>query len=78
MTSNRRSVLITGASGYVGGRLLPLLEVRGHAVRCLARRPENLLPRVAAGILSFELIRALMQRLPVMVCPRWVQVPPEP
>jgi uncharacterized protein YbjT (DUF2867 family) len=49
MTSNRRAILITGASGYVGGRLLPLLEAGGHAVRCLARRPENLLPRVAAG-----------------------------
>jgi uncharacterized protein YbjT (DUF2867 family) len=47
--SKRRPVLITGASGYVGGRLLPLLEAGGHAVRCLARRPENLLPRVAAG-----------------------------
>jgi uncharacterized protein YbjT (DUF2867 family) len=184
MTNNRRSVLITGASGYVGGRLLPRLEARGHAVRCLARRPENLLPRVAAGTevvrgdvmdrasldaalagidtayyfihsmgtqrdfeeldrvaathfadaarqagvrriiylgglgesdkklskhlrsrhetgellrqsgaqviefrasivigsgsLSFELIRALVQRLPVMICPRWVQVMAQP
>jgi uncharacterized protein YbjT (DUF2867 family) len=33
-------ILLTGASGYVGGRLLPLLEERGHHVRCLARRPE--------------------------------------
>jgi uncharacterized protein YbjT (DUF2867 family) len=49
MTENRRCILITGASGYVGGRLLPLFEARGHAVRCLARRPETLLPRVAAG-----------------------------
>jgi uncharacterized protein YbjT (DUF2867 family) len=49
MTENRRRILITGASGYVGGRLLPLLEARGHAIRCLARRPETLLPRVATG-----------------------------
>ena len=182
--SDPRRILLTGASGYVGGRLLPLVEQRGHAVRCLARRPENLLPRVApetevvrgdvmdrdsldaamvgvdtayyfvhsmaavkdfeeqdrtaainfaeaarqagvrrivylgglgesdeklskhlrsrhetgellrrsgaqviefrasivigSGSLSFELIRALVQRLPVMVCPRWVQVMTQP
>ena len=184
MSIQSRSVLITGASGYVGGRLLPLLETAGHEVRCLARRPENLLPRVAAdtqvvagdmmerasldaalegvdtayylvhsmgndrdferldreaatnfaeaakqagvrriiylgglgdpdeklskhlrsrhetgellrssqvqviefrasivigsGSLSFELIRALVQRLPVMICPRWVAVMAQP
>ena len=39
-------VLLTGASGYVGGRLLPRLEERGFAVRCLARRPEFLARRV--------------------------------
>ena len=33
------SVLLTGASGYVGGRLLESLENRGCRVRCLARRP---------------------------------------
>jgi uncharacterized protein YbjT (DUF2867 family) len=44
-----RRILLTGASGYVGGRLLPLLQEQGLAVRCLARRPEYLTPRVAAG-----------------------------
>jgi uncharacterized protein YbjT (DUF2867 family) len=39
-------VLLTGASGYVGGRLLPRLERRGLAVRCIARRPEYLARRV--------------------------------
>ena len=42
--------LLTGASGYVGGRLLPLLVEDGCRVRCLARQPENLLPRVPAGV----------------------------
>ena len=42
-------ILLTGASGYIGGRLLPLLQQRGLAVRCLARRPEFLEPRVPAG-----------------------------
>ncbi len=41
------SVLLTGATGYVGGLLLPLLESRGHRVRCLARRPDRLRQRAA-------------------------------
>lgn len=178
------NVLLTGASGYVGGRLLGPLQEAGHHVRCLARRPEFLAPRVdaaveivggdcldaaslgpacagidvayylvhsmgsggdfaiddrraaenfgavarAAGVrriiylgglggsdghlsrhlqsrhetgdalrgsgvpvvelrasivlgsgsLSFELIRALVERLPVMICPRWVRTPAQP
>lgn len=177
-------ILLTGATGYVGGRLLEELETRGRAVRCLARRPEFLSGRVRAstsvvrgdcldpatlapalqgvrtafylvhsmgapgsfeerdrraalnfgaaaraagvrrivylgalgqsgeelsrhlrsrqetgealrasgvpvtevrasiilgsGSLSFELIRALVERLPVMVCPRWVRTPAQP
>jgi len=41
-------VLLTGASGYVGGRLLKVLESAGQPVRCLARRPEFLLPKVGS------------------------------
>ena len=40
-----RLVLLTGATGYVGGRLLPLLEARRLRVRCMLRRPERLSPR---------------------------------
>ena len=40
-------ILLTGATGYVGGRLLPALEQQGHRLRCLARRPEYLKPKVA-------------------------------
>ena len=43
-----RLLLLTGASGYVGGRLLRVLEERGERVRCLARRPEFVRPRVGA------------------------------
>ena len=35
-------VLITGATGYVGGRLVPRLLAAGHDVRCLARDPGRL------------------------------------
>ncbi len=40
-------ILLTGASGYVGGRLLQSLEQKGCRVRCLARRPEFLRPKVS-------------------------------
>jgi uncharacterized protein YbjT (DUF2867 family) len=36
------NVLLTGATGYIGGRLLRRFEEGGRAVRCLARRPETL------------------------------------
>lgn len=42
-------ILLTGATGYVGGRLLQALEQRQMRVRCLARRPEFLQPKVGAG-----------------------------
>ena len=31
-------ILLSGSTGYVGGRLLPLLLAQGHHVRCLTRR----------------------------------------
>ncbi len=46
--SERPVVLLTGASGYVGGRLLKALEDSGVRLRCLARRPDFLRARAAA------------------------------
>ncbi|MDA0659372.1 MAG: SDR family oxidoreductase [Planctomycetota bacterium] len=177
-------ILLTGATGYVGGRLLSVLQERGVRVRCLTRRAEVLSHRsnatteivggdvlhpeslakaladvdtayyfvhsmganrnfeqqdriaaanfaqaanaagvrriiylgglgnpdeklskhlrsrqetgdvlrehhpqviefrasivIGSGSLSFEMIRSLVERLPVMVCPRWVQVKAQP
>jgi uncharacterized protein YbjT (DUF2867 family) len=34
--------LVTGATGYIGGRLVPELLAAGYRVRCLARTPEKL------------------------------------
>lgn len=39
--SSPRSIVLTGATGYVGGRLLPELLAAGHDVRCVVRRPES-------------------------------------
>jgi uncharacterized protein YbjT (DUF2867 family) len=39
-------ILLTGATGYIGGRLLKSLQKAGFRVRCLARRPEYLRERV--------------------------------
>jgi uncharacterized protein YbjT (DUF2867 family) len=36
-----RRILIAGATGYIGGRLLPALEHAGFKVRCLARHPRS-------------------------------------
>lgn len=46
MSEKPKKILLTGATGYVGGRLLTELEERGHPVRCLARKPEFLRERV--------------------------------
>ena len=43
---NAPVVLLTGASGYVGGRLIPLLEQQPVMLRCLARSPEKMRSRV--------------------------------
>lgn len=43
-----RRILLTGATGYIGGRLLKALESAGYPLRCLARHPEFLRPKVAS------------------------------
>ena len=56
MDASRSSfVLLTGASGYIGGRLLSALERSGRPIRCLARYPEFLRPRVSR---STEVVKA--------------------
>lgn len=36
------TILVSGATGYIGGRLVPELLANGHHVRCLARTPSKL------------------------------------
>ncbi len=67
MTDGRdRTILLTGATGYVGGRLLRLLERRGEHVRCLARTPSALTSlgpnteAVAGDLLDLASVRTAM------------------
>ena len=64
--------LLTGATGYVGGRLLKILEREGYRVRCLARRPELLRTKVAAeteivqgDVMDLESLERAMQGVTV-------------
>ncbi|MGI9528561.1 MAG: NAD(P)H-binding protein, partial [Acidimicrobiia bacterium] len=38
-------IAVTGATGYIGGRLVPQLVADGHDVVCLARTPAKLADR---------------------------------
>lgn len=48
------TVLVTGATGYIGGRLVPRLLARGHAVRCVARDAGRLAGRPWHGVEIIE------------------------
>ena len=42
MSTEQIKCLVTGATGYIGGQLVPELLGRGHAVRAMARKPAKL------------------------------------
>ncbi|HEY6108632.1 MAG TPA: DUF2867 domain-containing protein [Gemmatimonadales bacterium] len=50
MPSEPATILVTGATGYIGGRLAPRLIAQGHTVRALARDPRRLGSLAAAGV----------------------------
>jgi uncharacterized protein YbjT (DUF2867 family) len=50
MDPGRPLILVTGATGYLGGRLVPRLLATGRRVRCLARNPERLAGRRWPGV----------------------------
>ena len=66
-----KPILITGATGYIGGRLVPQLLERGYRVRCLARDVRKLSGRgwdedprveiVRGDVLDPESVRSAMQ-----------------
>ena len=67
--TNRPLILVTGATGYIGGRLVPRLLEMGYRVRCLVRDPVRLQGRlwqhdveiVAGDVLQPESLAPAMQ-----------------
>src|SRR3954451_18930826 len=51
-----KTCLVTGATGYIGGRLVPELLAAGHRVRVMSRSPERLRDHPWAG--QVEVVRA--------------------
>jgi uncharacterized protein YbjT (DUF2867 family) len=51
-----KTCLVTGATGYIGGRLVPELLAAGHSVRVMSRSPEKLRDHPWAG--RVEVVRA--------------------
>jgi len=68
--SARELVLVTGASGYTGGRLVPRLVEALTVLRAAMI--------IGSGSASFEILRYLVEPLPVMVTPRWVSTESQP
>ena len=67
MAREQSLILLTGATGYIGGRLLPLLEQRSLRLRCVCRQPERLRSRVALAtevvqgdVMDLETLRAAL------------------
>jgi uncharacterized protein YbjT (DUF2867 family) len=62
MDEGNGKVLVTGATGFVGGRLLHALTARGTKVRCLVRSPEKLrkmlFPDAEVDIVAGDLLRS--------------------
>lgn len=50
MSNADRLILVTGATGYVGGRLVPRLLAEGYRVRCMVRDPNRLDARRWGGV----------------------------
>ena len=77
-----RRIIYLGGLGH-GPHLSPHLTsrqevgeiLRGSGVEVIELRASIV---IGSGSLSFELIRSLVERLPVMICPKWVATPAQP
>jgi uncharacterized protein YbjT (DUF2867 family) len=81
--SRVRQIVFLGGLGDDDAGLSPHLRSRRETADILASGsvPVTTLRAamvVGAGSAAFETIRALVDRLPVMICPRWVGVPTQP
>ncbi|MEM9381687.1 MAG: SDR family oxidoreductase [Planctomycetota bacterium] len=58
-----RPILVTGATGYIGGRLVPRLLERGYRVRCAVRSPRKLESRAWIDHPNVEIVEADVEDL---------------
>jgi uncharacterized protein YbjT (DUF2867 family) len=78
-----RRIVYLGALGDEGGELSPHLRSRHEVGHILLNSGVPVIEFrasivIGSGSLSFEMLRALVERLPVMVTPRWVHVRAQP
>jgi uncharacterized protein YbjT (DUF2867 family) len=66
MTTNA-PVLVTGATGYVGGRLIPRLLAAGYTVRAMGRAMDKLACRPWASLERVQLVEGDVQDLDALV-----------
>ncbi|MEO8126483.1 MAG: SDR family oxidoreductase [Bryobacteraceae bacterium] len=50
-------IAIAGATGYIGGRLIPRLLDTNHTVRCLVRSPDKLRDRIWSDNAAIEIVQ---------------------
>jgi len=55
-----KPILVTGATGYIGGRLIPRLLNRGYRVRCVARNSRKVFAHAWADEPRVEIVQANM------------------
>ncbi len=55
-TEKTKSILLTGATGAVGGALLPKLLKQGHEVKALVRRPQDAKLPATVGVVKGDVL----------------------
>ncbi|NQU69824.1 MAG: SDR family oxidoreductase [Rhodospirillales bacterium] len=78
-----KRIIFLGGLGSADRELSPHLRSRQEVGRILRTSGVPTIELrasiiIGSGSLSFEMIRALVDRLPVMITPRWVRVPAQP
>ncbi|HXC50059.1 MAG TPA: SDR family oxidoreductase [Candidatus Limnocylindrales bacterium] len=78
-----RRIVYLGGLGDDSAELSTHLRSRHETGRILRESPVPTIEFrasvvIGSGSLSFEMVRALTERLPVMITPRWVRVPAQP
>ncbi|MEC7695554.1 MAG: SDR family oxidoreductase [Planctomycetota bacterium] len=81
--ANLRRIIYLGGLGEAGPRLSPHLRSRQEVGDILRSSGCEVIEFrasivIGSGSLSFELVRSLVERLPVMICPKWVSTEAQP